>query len=347
MAILQVSASVFLWSFVALLSSFKNSKAFVVAFSSPSIQGPTARPKSQEGAPAFSSVTPLTFSYTHLEVNGMIWQIPEVNVSLVIDPIASELNFGIPWVYRANKKVLDEEATFRAIVEAAPTHCLLSQGLDDHTHLPTLSRLVEKLPNLQFLVAPSALDKLASILPNDRASRITVLSSGQVYALTPEVTIRATQGALVGPPWQARENGWLLLVQGRGIVYMEPHADVDNEALRGLQADICISPVKEQSLPAQLPRIGQFTLVYGGSRTLEIAQALRASTVIPLGNGDLRTAGPLAKLVQATGSVADFDELVRKSPHLNIRVERPTPGIPLYVQVQNQTDDSSETNMKT
>jgi len=277
----------------------------------------------------------LTFQYTHLEVNGMLWQIPEANLSLVVDPIASELNFGIPWGYRANKVLLNEADTFDLIVEAAPTHCLLSQGLDDHTHLPTLAKLVEKMPNLKFIVAPSAKNKISKVVGS---SRITVMEPGQSLSLSSSVTLKATQGALVGPPWQARENGWLVNVNESKSIYMEPHADVTDQAIEGLRADIVISPVKQQSLPAQVPQSAQFTLVYGGERTLQIAQALQASVIIPLGNGELKTEGPLANLVEATGSFEEFEQLVenmnaRTVTNAPIRVERPMPGVPLSVQL--------------
>lgn len=41
-----------------------------------------------------------TFSYTHLECNGQLWQATNGNnkVSVVIDPLASQLDFGIPLV---------------------------------------------------------------------------------------------------------------------------------------------------------------------------------------------------------------------------------------------------------
>ncbi len=39
------------------------------------------------------------FCYTHLEGNGQLWEATNGNthVSVVIDPIASQLDFGIPW----------------------------------------------------------------------------------------------------------------------------------------------------------------------------------------------------------------------------------------------------------
>jgi hypothetical protein len=191
------------------------------------------------------------------------------------------------------------------------------------------------LPDLRFVVAPSARDKIAAVV--DEESKITVLRPGTSLSLTPSVKLTATEGALVGPPWQARENGWLLEIKDQYAIYMEPHADVTDQTLRGLKADIVISPIKEQSLPAQVPKPGQFTLVYGGRRTLEIARSLQAKVIIPLGNGDLDTQGPLAKLVQASGSREEFEQLVQeanaKDGSLKIRIEQPTPGVPLKVQL--------------
>ena len=284
----------------------------------------------------------LSFEYTHLEINGMLWKIPEANVSLVVDPIASELNFGIPALYRANKKVIDQKQTLDLIVEAKPTHCLLSMGLDDHTHLETLEKLCKLLPDLQFIVAPSARDKLASIFGDEEAgAKISVLPPGKSMKISDDTVLTATEGALVGPPWQARENGWLLSVnQGDLSVYMEPHGDVTDQTLDGInkKVDIVISPISKQALPAQVPEPAQFTLVYGGSRTLEIADALQASVVIPLRNGDLDMEGPLTKLVRATGDMDDFERLVaernaRRKGGTVLRVEQSTPGVPLTVQL--------------
>lgn len=313
----------------ASVSAFSMTTNFPGTAQSASSSAATDGRKNAKESPTF------TFQYTHLEINGMLWQIPEANLSLVVDPIASELNFGIPWGYRANKVRLNEGATLDLIMEAAPTHCLLSQGLDDHTHLPTLAKLVEKMPNLQFVVAPSAKNKIAKIVGS---SRITVVEPGQSLCLGSPVTLKATEGALVGPPWQARENGWLLTINDSKSIYMEPHADVTDQAIKGLRADVIISPVKEQSLPAQVPKPAQFTLVYGGERTLEIAGALQASVVIPLGNGELDTKGALANLVEASGSFEEFEQLVedanaRTTTTVPIRVERPIPGVPLSVQL--------------
>ena len=69
-----------------------------------------------------------SFAYTHLEGNGQLWEAKFGNtqVSLVVDPLASQLDFGIPWGYRANKVALSESQTIDLICNAKPTHCLFT-----------------------------------------------------------------------------------------------------------------------------------------------------------------------------------------------------------------------------
>ncbi|KAL7477872.1 hypothetical protein ACHAW6_005294 [Cyclotella cf. meneghiniana] len=293
-----------------------------------------------------------TFTYTHLEGNGQLWQANSgaTSVSLVVDPLASQLDFGVPWGYRANKKALSEQATIDLICDAQPSHCLLTMGLDDHTHLPTIEKLMEKIPSLKYVVAPSAEKKLVDA--GVKACFITVLRHGESCNLIEGANVLATQGALVGPPWQMRENGFLLRLNsgnekhGANLsVYYEPHADVILESLQNMKmrADIIVSPVTKQSLPARAPKEGQFTLVYGGDRTLKIAETLGAQVVVPLVNGALDIEGPLATLVEASGDVQEFERLVDERNEKEVTLKReyaklmkvvhPMPGVPLKVSL--------------
>lgn len=291
------------------------------------------------------SNTKTTFTYTHLECNGQLWQIDlgVKTLSIVVDPLASQLDFGIPWGYRANKKSLSEEATIDLICNANPTHCLLTMGLDDHTHMPTIILLQERLPLLEYVVAPSAEKKLLD--SGVDANKMTVLKHGQSYQLISEALVTATPGALVRPPWQMRENGFLLQTMKDNTeerddslsIYYEPHNDIvldDIESMK-LRADIMVMPVTEQSLNRQ------FTLVYGGERALQIAEALKAACIIPLGNGVLNSEGPLAQLVQDRGNIHEFKQLLndRNDNELKLKrkyaklmtLEQPAAGVPLRV----------------
>eukprot|EP00580_Thalassiosira_gravida_P009206 CAMPEP_0201635114 /NCGR_PEP_ID=MMETSP0493-20130528/7778_1 /ASSEMBLY_ACC=CAM_ASM_000838 /TAXON_ID=420259 /ORGANISM="Thalassiosira gravida, Strain GMp14c1" /LENGTH=344 /DNA_ID=CAMNT_0048107043 /DNA_START=178 /DNA_END=1212 /DNA_ORIENTATION=+ len=313
-----------------------------LAFSPPQLQLPNF----------FKPATELkstTFSYTHLEGNGQLWQATtkrNTQASIVIDPIASQLDFGIPNLYRANKNILSERQTIDLICDANPSHCLLTMGLDDHTHLPTLEQLQARMPELQYVIAPSCEQKLLEFGLN--SDFITVLDHGEVCTLAEGATATATEGALVGPPWQKRENGYILElnhsnrnnnISEDGLsIYYEPHADVILNNISKLRADIMISPVTKQSLPAQVPSVGQYTLVYGGETTLQIAEILGARVLVPLGNGALDVDGPLAGLVAAEGDASDFERLVEgrnvgrpEGDDYYMRVAIATPGVPLTV----------------
>jgi hypothetical protein len=84
--------------------------------------------------------------------------------------------------------------------------------------------------------------------------------------------------------------------------------------------------------------------VYGGERALEIAEKLKAQVIIPLENGVLDTEGPLAKLVQASGGVEEFEQLLneRNEKELlfkrkyaqQIRIEKPVPGVAVEVSLR-------------
>lgn len=292
-----------------------------------------------------------TFTYTHLECNGQLWQVDcgDRTLSVVVDPLASQLDFGIPWGYRANKRSLSEQATIDMICQAMPSHCFLTMGLDDHTHLPTINQLRERMPHLKYIVAPSAGKKLVD--SGVDAAKVTVLKHGQSCDIIQGASVIATPGALVGPPWQERENGFLLQLNSNNqnddnlSIYYEPHNDVvlDNLREMNLQANIAIMPVTKQSLPSRAPEGGQFTLVYGGERALEIAEELKAQVIIPLENGVLDTEGPLAKLVQASGGVEEFEQLLneRNEKELlfkrkyakQIRIETPVPGVAVEVSL--------------
>lgn len=327
--------------------------ADALAFSPPKLQLPDFL---NPGA-TIAAKKPSTFSYTHLECNGQLWRVSdgESKASVVVDPLASQLDFGIPDYYRANKLALTESATIDLICEANPSHCLLTMGLDDHTHLPTLGLLRERMPNLQYVVAPSCESKLLEFGMDPDS--MTVLDHGETFAIGDGASVTATRGALVGPPWQKRENGILLELNGNGDgnndgngnreddegdegfrIYYEPHADIVLDDMSKLRADVVVSPVTKQSLPAQVPSAGRFTLVHGGDRALEIAERLGARVVVPLGNGVLDIEGPLAGLVIAEGGVGDFEELVEsrnagRPDDDVIRVERAIPGVTLSISV--------------
>lgn len=122
---------------------------------------------------------------------------------------------------------------------------LLTQGLDDHAHTPTLKYMSTRRPDMKYIAPPSAISVLKSCGIPDNC--VTVLSPGQTHILTKKkessvpfgqnrgdtLKITATTGALVGPPWQAPENGYILQPEPTSpfdkpvSLYYEPHCMYD------------------------------------------------------------------------------------------------------------------------
>lgn len=242
-------------------------------------------------------------------------------INILVDPVMSQLDFGIPLLYRGNKRFLDSS---KEIVDLAnrTDYVLISQGFDDHAHGPTIQRLTAMRPSLAFICPPSA----TSILQSNGAQRefIYEVSHGEQFVATKDrsrVVVRATEGALLGPPWRRRENGYILSSDQCPSIYYEPHCQYNEKGLRGLRADVVVSPVVSQELPG-------YALVSGGRETLRLARALRAKVIVPLRNGELKQEGPLANIIRSVGTEEEFKALVkREAPE--VRVVCAEPGVRL------------------
>jgi hypothetical protein len=269
-----------------------------------------------------------------MEINSFLLSIG--GVTILIDPLLEgPLDFGIPAsLYKGTKRVLPK----RGLTEKLPPiDCiLLTQGLEDHAHLETLtklSKLYSNDSNMPMIIAPPSARSTLIKSGFDQASHhpIQYIQSGeQVIVKSPQsdnsggVCIVATSGALVGPPWQARENGYIL----KGLtgthtgktyssyadaattttttpsIYIEPHVEFQrNELERTRQllggVNVVITPTSGQSLPA-------FELVHGTSAALELVDILQPTFVIPMPNGEINAEGTLSKLVRSVGSAEEF-----------------------------------------
>eukprot|EP01036_Dinobryon_divergens_P022769 gene22769-31060_t len=191
---------------------------------------------------------------------------------------------------------------------------LISQGYDDHAHGPTLTKLSRRFPLMKYICPPSAKPILTSCGIGEQF--ITTIRPGESRTFTNSknstVEITATAGALLGPPWQAKENGYLIRGSqpktdslNKYDVYYEPHCMYDEQELSQYRADIVITPVTAQELPA-------FTLVAGGKKALRLSQILEAKFVIPMANGNLNQSGLLSAVIRSSGSEGDFSGLLER-----------------------------------
>ncbi|XP_078431633.1 metallo-hydrolase/oxidoreductase superfamily protein [Wolffia australiana] len=256
---------------------------------------------------------------TYLEGNSWLWDVGGVRV--LVDPIlVGNLDFGIPWLYDAAKRFLKK---FQ-LKDLPELDCLLiTQSLDDHCHIKTLKPLSEQRPDICVVATPNAESILSPLFKN-----ITYLEPGQKHEFIGrnglKVSIEATSGPILGPPWQRPENGYIVR-SGESVpsVYYEPHCVYDSPALQKGQADVVITPVVKQMLPS-------FTLVSGQEDAVRLAKLLKAKFVVVMNNGDLDSKGILSALVKPEGTVQSFKDLIsREMP--DACVLEPTPGVALNI----------------
>lgn len=207
-------------------------------------------------------------SVTYLETNTWLLSLGSLNI--LLDPVLSApLDFGIPLLYSGSKVKVDGKQFLKEVSQSID-YVLLSQGLDDHAHTPTLKEIRRTLPGMKYIAPSSALPILQSC--GIDSSCVTILRPGETTVLAKgtsrAVSITATAGALLGPPWQQKENGYVLRPADSAAtfpsIYYEPHCNYDTEEVAALRADYVITPVVAQELP-------YFTLVRVSSLSLSLS----------------------------------------------------------------------------
>lgn len=253
-----------------------------------------------------------TSTFRFLESNS--WELTLNDIKVFIDPVMGQLDFGIPSLYAGNKRVIDEGKEINNISQNADL-IIISQGFDDHAHTPTLQKLAKLNSNLKYLCPPSAKGILEKC--GISSNSISTILPGENFTFkkgNTDLEVVATTGALLGPPWQQKENGYILRSKKAGLfpsVYYEPHCMFDETELTKYSADVVITPIVSQELPA-------YTLVAGGEKALKLADVLKAKYLIPMANGNLDTTGVLSAIVKTAGSESEFRGLARR---LNSRLK--------------------------
>jgi L-ascorbate metabolism protein UlaG (beta-lactamase superfamily) len=232
------------------------------------------------------------------------WLLELANLRILVDPwLVGSLTFGGQrWLFEGRHR-----HPF-----AIPDNLdllLLSQGLPDHTHLPTLERLPRSLPVIASPTAAQRVQKLGF-------TTITTLQPGETTTVG-QLEIRATAGA----PVPQIENGYLLRDQANGqSLYYEPHGYVD-PALQTLgPLTVALTPVVTLELPLSLP------IIQGQASALALVEQLKPLVLLPTAaGGDVEYSGVLMSLIKERGSVADFIAQLQQR-HLPTQVIEASPG---------------------
>ncbi|KAH7622810.1 hypothetical protein Ndes2526B_g02088 [Nannochloris sp. 'desiccata'] len=285
---------------------------------------------SNTSAPAATTSSTSTPSaaliYTSYEGNSWRAEFASTGLKVLVDPwLVGNLAFGgLESIYCGTKRIARPETIDIDQLAAETDFILLTMSIDDHAHRPTLQRLPKSIP---VVGSPSA----AAVARNLGYTTVYEVDHGQEVVISDgKLKIRATQGALVGPPWSKRENGFVLSeISTTGIsLYYEPHADyVASSVAEVGSVDIVVSPPSTQSL------LG-YQLVKGATDNVPLLKMLRPKVVVPLMNAEFDATGPLHALLSETGGVELLERQLKETPELkNVKICLPVAGTPMAVEI--------------
>jgi len=176
----------------------------------------------------------MTFEATYLGSNGRLIKFKKPN--LIIDPwLKGDLIFPPgEWFFKGS---LEEEISIDKNIDII----LLTQGLPDHCHVPTLEMFRKDIP---IICPKSAVETLKKI----GFSSIKVLMPTEKTCLF-DLSFEATAGA----PVPQIENGYIVKDDQDNGFYIEPHGFLD-ENLNKQNLDEVITTTKK----LELPLVGSF-----------------------------------------------------------------------------------------
>ncbi|MEE3716042.1 MBL fold metallo-hydrolase [Tumidithrix elongata RA019] len=241
---------------------------------------------------------------TWLDSNS--WSIELGGQHILLDPwLVGSLMFGnAAWLFKSDRK------TPRSIPENIDL-ILLSQGLEDHAHIPTLKRLDRQIP---VVASPNA----AKVVKELGYTQVTTLAHGETFTLPQQLEIKAVPGSPVGPT--AVENGYILrdLVNGTSLYY-EPHGYHSPTLKDSAPVDVVITPI----IDLKVPLLG--AVIKGQKGTLQVAQWLKPQVILPTAaGGDITFEGLLLKFLKAEGGAKEMRSLLAQNG-MTTEVIEPTP----------------------
>jgi L-ascorbate metabolism protein UlaG (beta-lactamase superfamily) len=252
---------------------------------------------------------------TWLDSNS--WLIEIAGQRILLDPwLTGSLIFGnLPWLFKGEKR------NPRPIPENIDL-ILLSQGLEDHAHPPTLQQLDKTIP---VAGSPSA----AKVAQQLGYTRVTALAHGETFTLANKVRIKATPGSPIGP--QVVENGYLFKDLDAGTtLYYEPHGFHSPSLKEAAPVDVVITPIIDLALPLVGP------IIKGTKSALELAKMLQPQVMLPTAaGGDVVYEGLLVSFLRAVGTVDEFRSLLQQN-NLSARVIEPKPGEAFELQLEKR-----------
>jgi len=247
----------------------------------------------------------LVMYLTWLDSNS--WLIEIGSQRILLDPwLVGSLTFSnLDWLFKGSRP---KERPIPENIDLI----LLSQGLEDHAHPPTLKQLDHKIP---VVGSPNA----AKVAQELGYSSVTSLAHGETFRLNNQIEIRAFPGSPIGPT--VVENSFLLKELETGLtLYYEPHGYHSPQLKQFTPVDVVITPTVDLALPL----VG--AIIKGTNSALEVAKWLKPQVLLPTAaGGDVIFEGLLVKFLKAVGTAEDLRTLFHKN-NLSTQVMEPHPG---------------------
>ena len=246
---------------------------------------------------------------TWLDSNSWLIEIGGKNI--LLDPwLVGNLSFGnLPWLFLGSK-------TIQRPIPPNIDLILLSQGLPDHAHPPTLAVLDRSIP---VIASPSA----AKVVKNLGYEQITALVPGESHDFG-GVSIKAMPGSPVGPT--AIENGYILRDEHSSLYY-EPHGYHSPLLATEAAIDVVVTPL----IDLKLPLLG--AVIKGKASALALCELLKPKFIVPTAaGGDVKFEGLLMSILTTEGTVAEFQDLL-KGKSLGTEAINPQPWQPFNLSL--------------
>ncbi len=242
---------------------------------------------------------------TWLDNNSWLMEISGKRI--LLDPwLVGSLVFGnLDWLFKGIKeKTYDINQPIDLI--------LLSQGLDDHAHIPTLKELDHHIP---VVASPNG----TKVVKELGYTEIHTLDHGDTYTLDETVEIKALPGSLIGP--QLVENAYIITdLKQQQKLYYEPHGNHCSQLSEEGNIDIILTPVVGVSILHLLP------VLQGQQTTLKLCQTLKPKVILPTADAkETEYQGILASILRQEGTIDKFRQQLQDN-NLTTQVMTPHPG---------------------
>ena len=230
---------------------------------------------------------------TYFDSNS--WLIELEGKRILLDPwLVGDLTFGgATWLFKGSK---NQNHPIPENIDLI----LLSQGLEDHAHPPTLEELDKNIP---VLASPKA----AKVVEELGYKEVNSLKHGESYQLGDNLEIKALVGSPVGP--NTLENAYFL----KGLttdktIYYEPHGYHGEEIKKMDAVDVVITPI----INLKLPLLG--AVIKGQKTAIDLCKCLEPQVILSTAaGGDVSFEGILLSILKAEGTVAEFANLLKQN----------------------------------